>query len=126
MICKYCAQPMSDTEQVCRYCGNVVPDIPSPSAPSVSAYAETALPREYRPLSPWTYFGLQVLFAIPLVGFIFLLIYTFKSDNIHRRNFARSYWCGLLIAGGILLLVAIATVIIFAIYGAQAMNFIPQ
>lgn len=45
-----------------------------------------------RPLSPWTYFGLQLLYALPLVGTVFLIIHSF-SRNINRRNFARSYWC---------------------------------
>ena len=31
------------------------------------------LPEAYRPLSPWTYFGLGILYSLPLVGWIFLL-----------------------------------------------------
>jgi len=51
------------------------------------------LPAKYRPLSPWSYFGLAFLYTIPIVGLVFLLIHTFSEKNINRRNFARSYWC---------------------------------
>ena len=55
------------------------------------------IPSNYKPLSAWAYFGYQLLFAIPLVGFILLLVFSFSDDNINRRNFARSYFCALLI-----------------------------
>ena len=55
-------------------------------------------PDQFKPLSPWAYFGLQILFALPGIGLIFLLIFTFVDGNRNLRNFARSYWCGLLIA----------------------------
>lgn len=51
------------------------------------------------PLSPWTYFWLQILFSIPVIGFIFLIIYSISSANINRRNFARSYFCFIIIVG---------------------------
>ena len=54
---------------------------------------QSELPSKFRPLSPWTYFGLAILYAIPALGLIFLLIHTFSEKNINRRNFARSYWC---------------------------------
>ena len=28
------------------------------------------LPEAYRPLSPWTYFGLGILYSLPLVGWM--------------------------------------------------------
>ncbi len=52
---------------------------------------------QYRPLGAWEYFGLSILYAIPVIGFIFLLVFTFSSGNINRRNYTRSYWCGLLV-----------------------------
>ena len=53
---------------------------------------------QYRPLSPWAYFGLNILFSIPVVGFIFLIVYTFSNANINRRNYARSFWCTAILA----------------------------
>ncbi len=60
------------------------------------------------PLSPWAYFWLQILFSIPVIGFIFLIIYSISSANINRRNFARSYFCFIIIVG-IILGILIAT-----------------
>lgn len=53
--------------------------------------------RQFRPLSAWAYFGYALLFAIPVVGIIFLLVFTFDTGNLNRRSFARSYWCWLII-----------------------------
>lgn len=67
----------------------------------------------YKPLSPWSYVGYQLLFSIPIIGFIILLIYAFSDDNINRKNYARSYFCIYLIAAivfvFILLIMLIAT-----------------
>ena len=56
---------------------------------------EADLPEQYRPLSPWAYWGLQLLYAVPVVGLIFMIIFAFKKSNINRRNFTRSYFCTL-------------------------------
>ena len=61
------------------------------------------IPYQYRPLSPWAYFGYSLLFSIPLVGFILLIVFSFSNENINRRNFARSFFCALLI--GVILFV---------------------
>lgn len=61
---------------------------------------------QFRPLSAWGYFGYSILFAIPIIGWIFLLVFTFSTKNYNRRSFARSYWCGFLVVAiiiGILL-----------------------
>ena len=62
------------------------------------------IPNEYRVLSPWAYFGYNLLFSIPLVGFILAIVFAFDSSNLNRRNYARSFFCGLLIA--VIILVA--------------------
>ena len=51
------------------------------------------IPEQYRPLSPWEYFGLTILFSIPFIGWIFLISAAIGSYNINKRNFARSYFC---------------------------------
>ena len=53
---------------------------------------ETSLPEEYQPLSPWAYFGYHVLYSIPIVGWVFMIIFALDSSNINRRNFSRSYF----------------------------------
>ena len=77
--------------------------VPQPyAAPSRTAPAAAAdLPDQYKPLSPWAYFGLNLLFAVPIVGFIFLIVFSFKKTNINRRNYARSFFCALLIAAAV-------------------------
>lgn len=56
------------------------------------------LPEKYRPLSAWAYWGLTILFSVPVVGFIFLIIFALNGSNINRRSFARSYFCVLILA----------------------------
>ena len=65
------------------------------------------IPNEYRVLSPWAYFGYSILFAIPLVGLICAIVLAFNNSNLNRRNFARSYFCGLLIAVILIIFVAV-------------------
>ncbi len=66
------------------------------------------IPEEYRPISMWGYFGYQLLFSIPCVGFIMLLIFAFGgSRNINLRNFARSYFCFLILMVALILLLSI-------------------
>lgn len=80
---------------------------PSYEPPRSKPVTEDALPEQYRPLSPWAYFGLQILFSIPIVGFVFLIVFSCSKSNINRRNFARSYWCALIIVGALLLIILI-------------------
>ncbi len=63
------------------------------------------VPEEYRPISMWGYFGYSILFSIPFVGIILICIFSFGgSRNINLRNYARSYFCWLLIAAIIFVL----------------------
>lgn len=66
------------------------------------------IPFEYKPISMWGYFGYELLFSIPLVGFILLLVFSLGgTKNINLRNFARSYFCLFIII--IFALIAIAS-----------------
>ncbi len=59
---------------------------------------DSQLPEEYRPISMWGYLGYQLLFAIPLVGLIVLIVFSFGGTrNINLRNYARSFLCMMLI-----------------------------
>lgn len=51
------------------------------------------IPSEYRPLSAWAYFGYNILFNIPIIGFICCIIFAFDGSNINRRSYARSFFC---------------------------------
>ena len=51
-----------------------------------------------RLITPWGYIGYGLLFAIPIVGLIFVLVYSFSSSYPCRRNYARSVLICLVIA----------------------------
>ncbi len=52
----------------------------------------------YQPISMWGYFGYNILFIIPVIGLIFVLIYSLGGTrNINLRNYARSYLCILIL-----------------------------
>lgn len=74
------------------------------------------IPQNYKPLSPWAYFGYQILFSLPIIGLILLLIFAFNNDNINRKNFARSYFCTYLLA----LIIVVIVVIITTAFMAKA------
>ena len=55
------------------------------------------LPDKYQPISMWGYFGYELLFAIPVVGFIVLIVLAVGSSNANVKNFARSKFCVMII-----------------------------
>ena len=65
---------------------------------------------QFRPVSPWGYIGYGLLFAIPVVGLILLIVFAVSDKNINRRNYARSYWCVLLVALVLVLVLSLLTV----------------
>ena len=53
------------------------------------------------------YFGYQLLFSLPFVGFVCLLIFSFGgTHNRNLRNFARSYFCMFIIVVLLILILA--------------------
>ncbi len=71
-----------------------------------SEYDAFNVPPEFRPLGAFAYFGYSILFSIPVIGLIFLIIFSLSDANINRRNYARSYFIALLIA--IILVIVLA------------------
>lgn len=57
------------------------------------AQNQSYIPEEYRPISMWGYFGYEILFYIPVVGFILLIVFSFSAKNVNLKNFARSHFC---------------------------------
>ena len=137
--CTNCGREVNDAANNCPYCGVALPQREAaPAAPAAAPAAsyqqptyapqptyaqpqvnvmtnapitEANLPAEYRPLSPWAYFGLTLLFSVPIVGFVFLIIFSFKKTNINRRNFARSIWIPLFIGLAVFLVLLLVGVI---------------
>ena len=139
MECPHCGTNLADTAEFCTNCGKSV----KPAAQNDNQFnpndakfggngaayqappygfapipprpmTENDLPEQYRPMGAWAYFGLQILFSIPVIGFIFLIIFSCSSGNINRRNFARSYWCSLIIVGVILLVYLVLALVLGA------------
>ena len=76
-----------------------------------------------RPLSPWASFGLEILYTIPIIGIIFLIVHAIGANNINKRNFARSYFCFVIVIAiiiGIAYFIAGGSAIIDAIKNAIA------
>ena len=78
---------------------------------------------ENKPLSPWSYFGLEILYNIPIVGLDFLIIHAIGAQNINKRNFARSYFCFVIVVAiiiGVILLITSASGLLETIKSAIA------
>ena len=86
MICSLCGAELSSQDKFCISCGAPVQaPAAAPAAPAVSAPYEAPVapaPKEVKLLGPWAYFGLKILFSIPLVGFILLIVFTFIAPMI--------------------------------------------
>lgn len=73
------------------------------------------IPEEYRPISMWGYFGYEILFSIPCIGLILLIVFSLGgTKNVNLRNFARSYFCFLIIVV-VLFFILVATGVIGAL-----------
>ena len=89
------------------------PPVQQPIIIQQQPITKDSLPEKFRPIGAWGYFGYSLLFAIPIVGFIMLIVFSFSSANINRRSYARSYWCWLIlcvIIVAVVLIIAAATV----------------
>ena len=70
------------------------------------------IPEEYRPISMWGYFGYELLFSIPCIGIILLIVFSVGgTKNVNLRNFARSYFCFLIIVIALVLILLVSGVI---------------
>lgn len=85
-----------------------------------------ALPSKYKPLGAWAYFGYSILFAIPIVGFICLIVFACSGSNVVRRSYARSFFCGYLLIAIVFLIVMACIGFNFAVIVDFFKNLIPQ
>lgn len=78
----------------------------------------TNIPEEYKPITMWGYFGYEILFSIPCIGLVLLLVFSFGgTKNINLRNFARSYFCFLIV------LVVLFFILTGGLAGLAAFNY---
>ncbi len=65
---------------------------------------EYPVPKEFKPIGMWGYFGYEILFMIPVIGWIVALIFALTERNRNLKNFAASQFC-------IAIILAVAAVI---------------
>ena len=71
------------------------------------------IPEKYKPISAWGYFGYNILFAIPILGFIMLLVFALGgTSNINLRNYARSSFI-------LAIIITVICVVFFGVTGAN-------
>ncbi len=63
--------------------------------PREREYDSFNMPPEFKPMGAWAFFAYTLLFSIPLIGLIFLIVFSFSDANINRRNYARSIFLSL-------------------------------
>lgn len=148
MICKNCGIEINDDSKFCVGCGIAI-EQPVAAEPVVEAQPVTIepvvaqpiyqqpvyqeapvqkeitvedLPDHLKPVGAWGYFGLQLLFSIPIVGFVFLIVFSFSRGNLNRRSFARSYWCAALVGIAIFMII----LLFVAVLGFSARDVVDE
>lgn len=90
VFCTNCGAEIEAGAVFCTVCGTKAPaeaptekQAPAPATPMQGAPAQ-------QPVSMGTFFGLQLLFAIPVIGWIVCIIMTFAPKNQTLKNYARA------------------------------------
>lgn len=110
MYCSNCGEKVNEGAEVCLKCGHKVKKAEDKQNYN-NGFNVQNIPGEYKPISMWGYFGYEILFMIPFIGWIILLIFALGGhSNINVKNFARSYFC-------LLIIVVILFIIIAALGG---------
>ncbi len=92
--CPNCKEYYLGNPERCPKCDAKLPSFTEDTGRNTKRYAQTY---SYKHITAWGYVGYTILYAIPVIGLIFLLVHTFSGRNIARRSFARSFWCWLLL-----------------------------
>lgn len=131
-ICKNCGKELTDNMMFCAECGTkVVEDVkpapqPTPQvAPQPKPQPQTASQPKPAPqptvgaektnkvVGLGAYFGLIVLYAIPVIGFIACIIMAFVPKNKNIKNFARAMliWLAIGLVVGIISISIVSKVV---------------
>lgn len=74
----------------------------------MNEFEQQYLPGGLPPAFAWAYFGLSILYSVPVIGWIFLIAHALASRNINKRNYARSFFCIYILAAIVILLLSFA------------------
>jgi len=120
MFCENCGANIPPNTSFCSSCGTSFAAAPVPAPPpqpqpaytppppqpyynQQTAYRPAAASRE--PLSVGSFIGMFFLSALPIAGFIMLLIWAFSSDvNVNKKNYSRAILIMSLIGIGVWLI----------------------
>ncbi len=75
--------------------------------------------RGHHYIGAWHYVLLDILYCIPLVGWIFLLIHAFSPVEENRRHYARSYFVRLFL---LLLILGISAAVVYFVSGPEGLK----
>ncbi|MBM6717862.1 zinc ribbon domain-containing protein [Gemmiger formicilis] len=122
LFCKHCGLLLPAHQTVCPRCGTPAPQssapadqplyastAPQPSAaPTEGPRYQAAAPKKRGPMGLAGYFGSLLLFAVPVVGLIFMLIWS-VSDRVRpeRHRLAQAYLIRTVIFSALLLVAAL-------------------
>lgn len=106
--CMNCGKEYPDSEEYCPYCGIKKGETGLHAKTVKNEKGSIPKASEYRPISMWGYIGYELLFLIPVAGFILMIVLSIVPENRNVKNFARSCILWLIIA------IVIAVILIHA------------
>jgi len=127
-FCTKCGEKMAKGSVFCTKCGKNLGEKAQEqqSAVQEAAPATEMISKEkddrHSVLSTWAYIGVSVLFALPVIGFVFGVIWACSSTvNLNLRNLSRAYLILLAIGLGLFIIfVSIMAAAIAVFVGAAA------
>ena len=71
------------------------------------------IPASHKPIRAWGYVGYRILFNIPVIGWLIWLFKALGAKNKNVKNFARSYFCEVVLALIVAVVLALAGVVVY-------------
>ena len=104
-FCKNCGRLAHPGESCCPKCGapRVEPPHAANAAPAAPQYHAAEEPQDVPAMTYGSTLGTLIIFAIPLVGFIMMLVWSFSdSPDTARKRLARAYLTRTLIVAAVI------------------------
>ena len=122
-FCTECGKEIMEGTTFCTECGTKISENQTPPKP-VPAPAAVQPPQAKNPDTVGTgyFFGMMLVYALPLIGLIICLITAFTGKNQSKRNFAKAFLIWLII--GIILAVIVAVLI--SVLGGMVTDYIEE